>query len=152
VSHAMGAGVAKPAADAWTGVAWMQQSIRQAWGRMDTPMQEAMAPAERDQRNVATFLPVISPAEREAFVKTWRARIMAPSNAAERQLNLAELLAVIGTTAFHHGRSGNRESKGALADRTRLPDPANRRMHAAIRSYSPTCNATWPDVMQNSAS
>jgi hypothetical protein len=138
-------GVPPPAPDF---VTQMQQIIPRAWSGMDTGMQEAMAHAERDLPYAPAFLAAISPPERAAFVKTWRAKIMAPSDAASRQLNLAEVMAVIGMTAFRHSQSGTGDRGDALAYRTQLQDLVNRKMQQAIRSYSPTCNVTRPDVMQ----
>ncbi len=122
-----------------------QQIICHAWVSMDTGI-------ERGLPYVPAFLQEISPAESDAFVKTWRARNMAPPNAAGRQLNRVEIMAVVGMTTLRQSHSHSGDKSGALAERTRLRDMAIRTMQAAGRSCSPSCNVTWPDVMQNWAS
>jgi hypothetical protein len=130
-------------------ISQMQQIIPRSWGNMDRGMQEAMAHAERDQPYAASFLRGIDPGLLTGFVKEWRGKIMAPTDAAEQQLNLAEVMAVIGMTAFRHSRSGNGNIGGQLAYRLQLQDLVNRKLQEAVRSYSPNCNVTRPDYMQH---
>jgi hypothetical protein len=126
----------------------MHRVIPQAWPGMDAGMKEAMTHAERDMPYAARFLQSINPEKRVAFVQTWRARIMAAPDAAGRQLNLAEVMAVVGMTAFRHGQSGGGGS-ATLADRLQMQDLTQRQLLGAVRSYSPTCNVTRPDAMAN---
>jgi hypothetical protein len=118
---------------------------------MDPGMREALAHAERDLPFAPAFLQGIAPAKRDAFIQTWRAKITAPSDAAAQQLNLTEVMAVVGMTGYR--RSGSNGSvNGTLADRLNMQNLVNRKMQEAVRSYSPTCNVTRPDAMQNWAS
>jgi hypothetical protein len=130
----------------------MQRSIPQAWGSVDRGMQEVMTHAERDLPYAPAFPQGISRLSANLFVKTWRAKIMERSDAAAQQPNLAEVMAIIGMTAFRHSQSGGGDIGGALAYRTQWQDLRNRNLQAAIRSYSPSCNVTRPVVMQNRAS
>lgn len=130
----------------------MQETIPRAWGNMDPGMQAAMAHAERDLPYARPFLQGIAPGLLAGFVKKWRGKIMAPSDAGAQQLNLAEVMAVVGMTAYRHNRSGYGNTRGALAYQSQLQDLVNRKLHEAVRSYAPECNVTRPDVMQNWAS
>jgi hypothetical protein len=133
-------------------ISQMQQIVPRSWAKMDTGMQEAMAHAGRDMPYAPAFLHGIDPGMLAGFVKKWRGKIMAPSDAAVQQLNLAEVMAVIGMTAFRHSQSGSGNTGAALAYRSQLQDLVNRKLQEAVRSYSPTCNVTRPDFMQNWAS
>lgn len=133
-------------------MARMREMIPRAWGNMDPGMQAAMAHAERDLPYAPGFLRGIAPGLLAGFIKQWRGKIMAPNDAAARQLNLAEVMAVIGMTAFRHSEAGNAHTGAALAYRLQLQDLVNRKLQEAVRSYSPTCNVTRPDAMQNWAS
>lgn len=130
----------------------MQAIIPRAWGNMDTGMQEAMAHAERDLPYARAFVLGISPGILAGFVREWRGKIMAPSDAAAQQLNLAEVMAVVGMTAFRHRQAGHDTPRGALAYRLQLQDLVGRKLQEAVRSYSPACAVTRADVMQNWAS
>ncbi len=130
-------------------VSEMRQIVPQSWGNMDSGMQEAMAHAERDQPYAAAFLQGIDPGLLAVFVKKWRGKIMAPTDAAAQQLNLAEVMAVVGMTAFRHSQSGNGNTGGQLAYRAHMQDLVNRKLQEAVRSYSPNCNVTRPDYMQH---
>jgi hypothetical protein len=134
----------------------MRKALPGAWPNMDDGMQDSLAHAERDLPYAAGFLQGIDPGKRAAFVQTTRTRIMAAPDAAGQQLNLAEVMAVVGRTAFHRGQSGagtpGGTQSGALAGRLRMQDLANRQLEGAMRSYSPTCNVTRPDAMANFAS
>jgi hypothetical protein len=128
----------------------MRQAIPRAWPGMDDGMQDAMAHAERDLPYAASFLQGIDPQKRAAFVRTWRAGIMAAPDAAGQQLNLAEVMAVVGRTAFRRSQSQSGSgAQGTLAGRLQMQDLANRQLEGAARSYSPTCNVTRPDAMAN---
>ncbi len=129
----------------------MRQALARAYPAMDDGMQEAMAHAERDMPYAPGFLQGINPQKRAGFVQTYRAKIMAAPDAAGQQLNLAEVMAVIGMTAFRHGQSGG-ATPGALASRLQMQDLANRKLQESVRSFSPTCNVTRPDAMANWAS
>jgi hypothetical protein len=126
----------------------MRQALPRAWPGMDDGMQDAMAHAERDLPYAANFLQAMSPQNRAGFVQTWRGKIMAAPDAAGQQLNLAEVMAVVGMTAFRHSQSGD-GVQGALAGRLQMQDLANRQLEGAARSNSPTCNVTRPDAMAN---
>jgi hypothetical protein len=126
----------------------MRQALPRAWPGMDDGMQDAMAHAERDLPYAANFLQAMNPQNRAGFVQTWRGKIMAAPDAAGQQLNLAEVMAVVGMTAFHRSQSGD-GVQGALAGRLQMQDLANRQLEGAARSYSPTCNVTRPDAMAN---
>jgi hypothetical protein len=126
----------------------MRQALPRAWPGMDDGMQDAMAHAERDLPYAANFLQAMNREKRVSFVQTWRARIMAAPDAAGQQLNLAEVMAVVGMTAFRHSQSGD-GAQGTLAGRLPMQDLANRQLEGAARSYSPTCNVTRPDAMAN---
>jgi hypothetical protein len=129
----------------------MQGLLPQAWNTMDPGMRDAMAHAERDLPYAPAFLQGIEPPKRDAFIQTWHAKITAASDAGTQQLNLSEVMAVIGMTAYRHTAS-NGKVNGALADRLNMQNLVNRKMQEAVRSYSPTCNVTRPDAMQNWAS
>jgi hypothetical protein len=129
----------------------MGQALARAYPTMDDGMQEAMAHAERDLPYAPGFLQGISPQKRAGFVQTYRAKIMAASDPAGQQLNLAEVMVVVGMTAFRHGQSGG-GAAGALAGRLQMQDLANRKLQESVRSFSPTCNVTRPDAMANWAS
>lgn len=126
----------------------IRQALPRAWPGMDDGMQDAMAHAERDLPYAASFLQAMNPQQRAGFVQTWRARIMAAPDDAGQQLNLAEVMAVVGMTAFRHSQSGG-GMQDALAGRLQMQDLANRQLEGAARSYSPTCNVTRPDAMAN---
>jgi len=133
-------------------VADMRQAIPRAWPGMDEGVQEAMAHAERDMPYAAGFLQSANPQKRADFVRTWRAKIMAAPDATGQQLNLAEVMAVIGLTAYHRGQGGGEgggRQGAALADRLQMQDLTNRQLLGAVRSYSPTCNVTRPDAGYN---
>lgn len=130
-------------------VAQMQQAMPRAWPEMDAGMKDAMAHAERDMPYVPEFLRGIDPQKRAAFVQTWRTKIMAAPDVVGQQLNLAEVMAVVGMTAFRHSQSGGGAMGAAVAGRMREQDLVNRQMLGAVRSYSPTCNVTRPDAMNN---
>jgi hypothetical protein len=142
----MGAGVFGVPSPGSDFTAQMRQVLPRAWPGMDAGMKEAMAHAERDMPYAASFLQSINPEKRAGFVQTWRARIMAAPDAAGQQLNLAEVMAVVGLTAFRHGQSGG---GATLADRQQMQDLTQRQLLGAARSYSPTCNVTRPDAMAN---
>jgi hypothetical protein len=128
----------------------MQAAILQAYKAMDDGMQDAMAHAERDMPYAPGFLQGLDPRKRERFVQTYRARIMAAPDPVGRQLNLAEVMAVVSMTAYRHAAAGDGAAGGgALADRLQMQDLANRQLEGAVRSYSPTCNVTRPDAMAN---
>jgi len=130
-------------------VSQMRQIVPRAWGSMDNGIQEAMAHAERDLPYATSFLQGIDPGLLAGFVTEWRGKIMAPKDAGAQQLNLAEVMAVIGMTAFRHSQSGNANIGGQLAYRLQLQDLVNRKLQEAVRSYSPNCNVTRPDYMQH---
>ena len=130
-------------------VTQMRRTVPRAWSKMDSGMQEAMAHAERDLPYAAAFLRGIDPGPLAGFVKEWRGKIMAPKDAEAQQLNLAEVMSVIGMTGFRHSRSGNGDIGGRLAYRLQLQDLVNRKLQEAVRSYSPNCNVTRPDYMQH---
>ena len=139
-------GVPPPGADF---VSQMRRIVPGAWSSMDNGEQEALAHAERDLPYAAAFLQGIDPGRLAGFVKEWRGKIMAPKDAGAQQLNLAEVMAVIGMTAFRHSQSGNGNIAGQLAYRLQLQDLVNRKLQEAVRSYSPNCNVTRPDYMQH---
>jgi hypothetical protein len=126
----------------------MRQALPRAWPGMDDGMQDAMAHAERDLPYAASFLQAMNPQKRAGFVQTWRVRIMAAPDAAGQQLNLTEVMAVVGMTAFRNSPSGG-GMREALAGRLQMQDLTNRQLEGAARSYSPTCNVTRPDAMAN---
>jgi hypothetical protein len=138
----------------------MRKALPGAWPNMDDGMQDSVAHAERDLPYANAFLQGIDPQKRAAIVQTYRTKIMAAPDAAGQQLNLAEVMAVVGRTAFHHTQSGSGTQGGThggtqggvLAGRLRMQDLANRQLEGAMRSYSPTCNVTRPDAMANFAS
>ena len=131
-------------------VAQMQPVVPRAWPGMDAGMKDAMAHAERDLPYAPGFLQGINPQKRAAFAETWRAKIMAAPDAVGQQLNLAEVMAVVGMTAFRLRQSGGSGATGAaVADPMREQDLVNRQMLGAVRSYSPSCNVTRPDAMNN---
>jgi len=130
-------------------VSQMRQIVPRSWGSMDNGIQEAMAHAERDLPYAAAFLQGIDPGLLAGFVKEWRGKIMAPKDAAAEQLNLAEVMSVIGMTAFRHSQSGNGNIRGQLAYRLQLQDMVNRKLQEWVRSYSPNCNVTRPDYMDH---
>jgi len=130
----------------------MRQAIRRAWPGMDDGVQEAMAHVERDMPYVVGFLQSANPQNWADFVRIWRAKIMAAPDATGQQLNLAEVMAVIGLTAYRRGQGGGEAggSQGAaLANRLQMQDLTNRQLLGAVRSYSPTCNVTRPDAGYN---
>jgi hypothetical protein len=129
--------------------AQMRQAIPRAWPAMDDGMQDALAHAERDLPFAPAVLQAIDPQKRAGFVQTWRTRIMVAPDAAGQQLNLAEVMAVVGMTAYRRGQTGGGGQGMALADRQRMQDLTNRQLLGAVRSYSPTCNVTRPDAMAN---
>ena len=136
-------------------VAQMREAVPHAYPGMDDGMQEAMAHAERNLPYAPGFLQGMDPQKQAAIVQTYRAKIMAAPDAAGQQLNLAEVMAVVGATASRHGSGGSGGSgatQGALADRLRRQDRLNHQLEGAMRSYSPTCNVTRPDAMANFAS
>ena len=94
------------------------------------------------------------PAQKRAtIVQTYRAKIMTAPDTAGQQLNLAEVMAVVGATASRHtGSGGPGGTQGALADRLQRQNLLNHQLEGAMRSYSPTCNVTRPDAMANFAS
>jgi len=130
-------------------VSQMREIVPRSWGSMDSGMREAMAHAGRDLPFAAAFLQGIDPGPLAGLVKEWRGKIMAPKDAAAQQLNLAEVMAVIGMTAFRHNQSGNGNVAGQLAYRLQLQDLVNRKLQEAVRSYMPECNVTRPDYMQH---
>jgi len=130
-------------------VAQMRRIVPRSWASMDHGMQEAMAHAERDLPYAAAFLHGIGPGLPAGFVKEWRGKIMAPEDAAAEQLNLAEVMSVIGMTAFRQRQSGNGSIGAQLAYRLQLQDMVNRKLQEAVRSYMPECNVTRPDYMQH---
>lgn len=130
----------------------MRQAIPRTWPGMDNGMKEAMAHVERDLPYAPGFLQNTNPQKRAAFAQTWRAKIMAAPDAVGQQLNLAEVMAVVGMTAYRHSLSGGGAGgsvQGTLADRLQMQDLTQRQLLGAARSFSPTCNVTRPDAMAN---
>jgi len=134
-------------------VAEMRQAIPRAWPSMDDGMQEAMAHAERDMPYAMGFLQSANRQKLADFVRTWRAKIMAAPDATGQQLNLAEVMAVIGMTGYRHAQRGGGGGGGqvgaALAERLQMQDLTQRQMLGAVRSFSPTCNVTSPNAGYN---
>jgi hypothetical protein len=128
----------------------MRRTLPRAWPGMDDGVQEGMAHAERDLPYAAAFLQSISPQDRAGFVRTWRAKILAAPDATGRQLNLAEVMAVIGMTAFRRSQSVG--GIQGVTSSMQMQDLANRKLEGAVRSYSPTCDVTRPDAMTHWAS
>jgi hypothetical protein len=132
-------------------VAQMREALPRAYPTMDDGMQNALAHAERDLPYAPGFLRNMNPQKRAAIVQTYRAKIMAAPDTAGQQLNLAEVMAVVGATASRRG-SGSGGTQGALADRLQRQNLLNHQLEGAMRSYSPTCNITRPDAMANFSS
>jgi hypothetical protein len=132
-------------------VAQMRQVLPRAYPTMDDGMQNDMAHAERDLPYAPGFLRSMNPQKRATIVQTYRAKIMAAPDTAGQQLNLAEVMAVVGATASRRG-GGSGGTHGALVDRLQRQNLLNHQLEGAMRSYSPTCNVTRPDAMANFAS
>jgi hypothetical protein len=128
----------------------MREAVRRAYPAMDDGMQDAMAHAERDLPYAPGFLQGLNQQKRAGFVQTYRAKILAAPDPADQQLNLAEVMAVVGKTAARQKGSGG--SSGALAGRLQMQDLTTRKLQESMRSFSPTCNVTRPDAMANFAS
>ena len=126
----------------------MRQAIPRAWPDMDSGMKEAMAHAERDLPYAPGFLQGINPQKWDSFAATWRAKIMAAPDAAGQQLNLAEVMAVVGMTGYRRSGSGGGGGGGTqamLSDRLMRQNLLQHQLMGAMRSYSPMCNVTRPD-------
>jgi hypothetical protein len=130
----------------------MEDALRRAYPTMDDGMQDAMAHAERDLPYAPGFLQNINQQKRAGFVQTYRAKILAAPDPTDQQLNLAEVMAVVGKTASRQRQSGGGQSSGALASRLQMQDLTTRKLQESMRSFSPICNVTRPDAMANFAS
>lgn len=132
-------------------VAQMREALPRAYPTMDNGMQDAMAHAERNLPYAPAFLRAMPQQKRATIVQTYRAKIMAAPDTAGQQLNLAEVMAVVGAIASRHS-GGSSGTQGALVDRLQRQNLLNHQLEGAMRSYSPTCNVTRPDAMANFAS
>lgn len=123
----------------------MTYALRSGYAQMDDGLQEATAHVERDLPYAAGFLRSANPQKRAAFVQDYRAKIMAAPDPAGQQLRLAEVMAMIGLTAYRHNRgAGGGNSLQAQYGHLQEQNLLNQQLRGAMRSYSPACNVTSP--------